>query len=288
MSLHVPVWPVYNWMRDVPVDTTQPSTFGATLNPPNTANTYGSYSALFSTSDVANDVWMLSLFFHSIVLPGTTTRDMICTIGVDPAGGSSYSALISDLIVSGAAIGNIRWGVHYAFPIHIKAASSIGWKVSQNSTNTSAIRCAARLYGLPAYPEATWKGTRVETLGANTAASNGTSITQGGANHGSWVTLGTTANDGNAWWQIGMGLNQASATTNTGLIDLAQGAAGSERILIPNHHVRADLNEAVSNYPMYGWHYASMPVPAGQTIRGRMQSSSTTDTTYTLAAYGVS
>lgn len=283
--------PTYNWMVENPAEGTQPTNAGVTITPSGSANTYTSYTEIMP--NIAEEGWLLSLWFHSVG-GSAIDRRMVATIGIDYAGGTTYTDLeINHLIVSRACVGNRRPGVHYAFPIHIPVGSAIACKVSQGGTNTAAVRCMPRVYGQPAYPESTWKGSRVETLGSVSVSTYGTSVTPGGASEGSWTTIGTTADNNNKWWQVGVGVpgdtSQTNVFNNIQLVEIGRGGAGVEQTLIPQQWVQHDGSEATTNIPFLGWNFASTPVPSGTTIRARVQADDTTASQDpTIAVYAVS
>lgn len=298
MSLHVPApggFPVYQWFVDNPSDGTQPvnaGIMGTSITPSGTANAYNTYTEIFSSSAVAYDVWFIGLHFHDAQISGTA-RDMIATVGIDPAGGTSYSTLIPDLLVSANCMDAERSGTIYGFPLHIPAGSSIAVKVSQNATNTTAFGVGARLWGQPAYPEMTRKGTRVEALGITAASSAGTAHTPGTTSEPTFLSLGTTVNEGNWWWQGGMGVNDSSLSqTNVAVIDFAVGSSttpgSGNRNVVQNMFGLSSIVEGVQSFPVF-YPGASTPVPAGTTVYGRAQFTGTSGMTgVSLAAYALS
>jgi hypothetical protein len=67
-------------------------------------------------------------------------------------------------------------------------------------------------------------GTFVRTFGATTASSSGTAITPGTAAKSAYVSLGTTVEP--LWfWSFGIGINNASSSSNAAVWDLALGSS---------------------------------------------------------------
>lgn len=280
MSLWVPSSNDFRWQVSSTVQ--RPGTnYGATVNPSGTANTYGSYQQLISGASVTEDVYFILINFNSWAV-SAQARDMIATIGLDPAGGTSYTDTIQHLLITGATPYNVgSGGVWYAFPLFIPAGTSIAVKVSQNNTALNAGRCWVQLFGRPARPETVRVGRFVETIGAVTASSRGTSVTSGTTSDGSLVSLGTTTND--TWWhQLGFGVNDNSMVTVAYHMDLAADSAGS-KLLIQDLPITTTTAEQVNNSPLTAGCTAN--VPGGTTLYGRMQCSGTPDTGLSMIAY---
>ncbi len=256
-------------------------TIGAAIAPGN--NTYGSYTQVLSSSDVSKDLVGLWLMFHS----GSTAaaaRDIIATIGVDPAGGTSYTEVIPHLLVSCCdAYSNA--GTQFFFPIRIKSGSSVGCKGSVNNATVGTFRVLAQGFGVPRNEMECRAGSRVEAIGAVTASSCGTAVTPGTTSEGSWTDLGTLTYD--AWWlQCGMGCNNSAMTFVQYHMDLAVGDASNKQIVMQDILVRTTGSETL------GMPYQPSPnqviAKAGEHVYGRLQCSGTADSGITMAAYALS
>lgn len=282
MALHVPDAPSYLWRLDS-VTTRPAAAYGTSITPSGTANLYTGYTQLIAGAAVVNDVWFIEINVNSAAV-SAAARDMIVTIGLDPAGGSSYTDTINHLLVTGASPYTVgTGGVWYAFPLFIPAGTSIGIKVSQNNTNTTAIRAFVRLHGQPTHPEITPLGYYVETLGADPASSRGTTFTLGTTSDGTYASVGTLTKS--AWWfQIGYGVNDA--TINVGVIhlDVAADSAGN-KVLIRDYPVTCTSTEQI-NQPALRAQCTGL-VAGGSQIYTRGQSSNTADTTTTRAVYAL-
>ena len=101
------------------------ASIGASVTPGN--NTYGSYSSIMSGATVTDDVYGLWIIVNTGFVSGSA-RDIIITIGLDPAGGTSFSDWITDL--AGSCASNYggatsAGGVKYFFPLFIKAGTAV-------------------------------------------------------------------------------------------------------------------------------------------------------------------
>lgn len=130
-----------------------------------------------------------------------------------------------------------------------------------------------------------WQGgaQRFTAVGANTAASNGTTVSAPGSTHtkGSYTQLiASTAHDASGL--LLSGYFTAPSGGGYGLVDIAIGAAASEQVLISNIPVSRQSSNGM------GWTAILLPcsIPAGTRIAARYQASQTSATCI-LAAQAV-
>lgn len=264
----------YRWRLDT--TTGRPAAaFGATVTPGN--NSKGSYAQLIAGASVTEDVWAIRVRFNSGATSGAA-RDIIADLGIDTAGGSSYTVLIPNLLASCAGP-HTTGGIGYWFPVFIPAGSSIGVAASVNNATVGTLRAWATLYGKPRNPEATPVGYAVEAVGVVTGSSRGTTVTAGTTSEGSWTSLGTTTR--NAFYAaLGVGFNDTAMGANVTGVDLAWGDASNKLLVVENQLVTTTTGEASGYTADEGW----AMIPSGTTLYGRAQCSGTADT-MSLAAY---
>ncbi len=281
MGLIVPPGGLFGFQFSVSnVDATRPAAaFGTSVVPGN--NTYGTYTAILSA--LAQDVYGLLINFNSGFV-SANCKDSIATIGIDPSGGSSYTDTISHLLCSDTLGFGLEAGVSYYFPLFVKAGSTVAVKVSVNNATVGTIRCIIQAFGQPTDSRLVRAGTFVETLGANTAASNGTAVTSGTTSIGTWTSLGTTTKQ--TWWhQVGFGCS--SNNMNGGIYsgDLSVGDGTSQDIFIRKAIFRTQLSETISYGPLMGNNVRS--IPGSSTLYGRLQCSTSVDTGLSMIAYAL-
>ncbi len=256
-------------------------TLGAAITPGN--NTYGSYAQVLSAANVARDLYGLLICFNAGAGAGSAARDIICTVGVDPAGGTSYTDTIPHLLASNA--NNMAGARYYYFPLWVKAGSTVAVKASVNNATVGTINCWMQGYGDPTDQRMVRVGTRVEAVGAVTGSSCGTSVTPGTTSEGSWTDLGALTND--AWWfQTGFGINNGTMALLTYAMDLGAGDATNKDILLQDILVATTGSETVAQYMHLG--PCGRDVKAGEHLYGRMQCSGTPDSGISQAAYALS
>jgi hypothetical protein len=275
----------FSWRVDS-IGTTRPAAaLGATVTP--AQNSKGSYAQVFSA--LARDVFFLLININSNNV-AAAARDTIIDIGVDPAGGTSYSVLIPDLLGScasslGALSATAGTGIWYGFPIWIKAGSTVGARASVNNATVGTCRVRGFAFGSPKRRDRVKVGTKVTAYGITAASSRGTLVTPGTTSEGAWTSLGSITQPA-WWWQLGVGVNDSTMGAVSYFADLGIGDASNKFAVIENEAVLSSGSEALSKEgSMWGCEF---DVPgSGQTVYGRLQCSGTADSNVSMAAYAV-
>ncbi|WP_372810099.1 hypothetical protein [Litorivivens sp.] len=247
-------------------------------------NAYGTWTSLISGASVAHDIYAVYININRI--GGGAASDTICNIGIDPAGGTSFTTLIPDLLCSAAAVyaasfNGASGGISYYFPIFIPAGSSVGAQFSTNGAVNNPYAMLT-LYGQPSRPDAINVGRWVDSYGITAASSSGTAVTPGTSSPGSWTSLGTPSRSG--WYtQVGLGINDSTMAAEAYLCDLAAGDASNKRILTEHNLFATDTLEQMGN--CYRDEQCYGMVTTSDTLYGRIQASATGNSNLSLAAY---
>lgn len=253
---------------------------------PGISNAEGSWTSLATSGNVAQDVrgFFLRVSDNAVATP-TTGKNFLLDIGVDPAGGTSYTEVISNIVCGSAGPITAAGGHSFFFPLFIKAGSSIAARIQGSHGTATASRVGIKLYGQPSGQHAFPVGAYTETIGTITN-SNGVSFTPGNAADGSWASLGTTAKD--LWhWQIGYQIDNGTITAEYTYIEIAFGDASNKHIICERMHqgTTSEQTGSVLNMQLL-WHEAYCPVPAGSTIYIRGRCLNAPDTGYNGVAIG--
>lgn len=131
-------------------------------------------------------------------MPTSGNNDVLMDILIDPAGGTSWSEFIPDLIV-GALGGTEGSGsnpsgpsARYDFPIWIPAGSTLGIRARSAHSTAAILSVAAFVFGGNANPASWWCGQRVTGIGVNAGSSTGTAHTAGSNDiFSSWLNFGS-------------------------------------------------------------------------------------------------
>jgi hypothetical protein len=262
-----------------------PSVLPGTAVTPGVSNAEGAWTQIASSGNIAQDCYWLHLSICGGAL-SATAKNQLMDIGVDPAGGTSYSPIISN-IVMGQSPNKTGVGlVEHLFPFFIKAGSSVAVRIQGSHTVAGSVSVAAKFFGEPTNPLACPVGAISQTFGTITN-SNGTGFTPGNAADGSWVDLGTLANP-LWWWQVGWQVDNGTVTAEYTYIDVAFGDGSNKHIICRDLHGGAAV-ESTGFLTMS--HLcapaAYRPVPAGANIYIRGRCNNAPDTGYNATVIGV-
>jgi hypothetical protein len=239
---------------------------------------------LATGAQLTQDVYWIEVLVHGT--SGTGDRQMLLDIGVDPAGGTSYTWIISNIVVGNTPIppaGGV--GFHFLFPFYIKSGSQVACRTQCNQISITA-RVMAKFYGQPSNPEIAPRGAFSETIGTITN-SQGVGFTPGNAADGTWQLL-VTATKSMWWWQVAFSVNNATITAETAYVDLAFGDGSNKHLIIRAQHFGTtsetccDLLAANMSFLQ-----AYKPVPAGASLYIRGRANNAPDTGYNGVAVGI-
>jgi len=254
-----------------------------------TANTKTAWFEIVTASECAYDVYGVLVNLNGMS-SAAVAQDCLVDIGIDPAGGTSYTVLLPNLLASCCPAYNVGFGGHwYYFPIFIPAGSSIGARSQGNVAgfpgSSDTPFAFVTLFGKPRDLSLVKFGTYCLDLGTNTAASNGTSITSGGASEGSWTTIATSISKPGFWWQIGFGVNDSTMSAVQYHCDLAIGDGSNKQIVIQDRIVQSTTSEQLST--MLVSRGCGYEISGGQNAYLRYQCSGTADSSLSGIVYMV-
>ena len=266
---------------------TTPSATPGTSVTPGASNAEGSWTQVASSANIAYDVCLV----YVAIGGGNTTataKNHLLDIGVDPAGGTSYTAVISNIVCGQTQAVTTGWD-EFVFPLFIKSGSSVAVRVQGSASTAGTVRVVADFFGRPTNPEMVPCGSYSETIGTITN-SNGTSITPGNAAEGSWTSLGTTTND--LWhWQLGVQVDNATITAQYATVDLAYGDATNKEIILEDVAIGFYGTAEIKAWTLNGRALLAGQnnryVPGGSTIYARARCSTAPATGYNVTAIGI-
>ncbi len=220
-------WTYDNWGAN-------PSATIGTSVTPGASNNLGSWTQVASAANIAEDVYG----FYLQVIGGATasaTKPQLLSIGVDQAGGTSYSDIISDFQIGMSPAVTVSGVRQHYFPFFIKAGSSVAVRIRGANATAGTVRIAVRFYGRPSDSLLLRAAHYSETFGAVTASSLGTTVTPGNAADGGWEDLGALTNP-LWWWQIGYCINNSTVTAEYTYLEVAYGDASNKQIIFKEMH----------------------------------------------------
>jgi hypothetical protein len=260
------------------------ATIGTSVTP-GASNVEGSWTQIASSANIAQDCYWLYVQVHT----GATSaaaKNQLLDIGIDPAGGTSYTAFLSNLQIGNSPALTAAGAREHVFPIFIRSGSSVAVRIQGSNATAGTVRVAARFYGQPSRPEAVPVGTVSETLGTITSSS-GQSVTPGNAADGSWVDLGATTRN-LWWWQVGYGIDNGTVTAEYTYIEVAWGDGTNKHTIFKVMHggTTSETCGLAAQTQMLACG-AYQPVPAGTHIYIRMRCNNAPDTGYHATVVGI-
>jgi hypothetical protein len=260
------------------------TTPGTTVTANATANNEGAWTQLLSAT--SDDIYWFALTVCNVA-GAAAYRSIWLDIGVDNAGGTSYTAIINNLLASSANTSALAGGgLVFYFPLFIKKGSTVAARIQSNTISQTAV-VVIEGFGKPNYPHLVQSGTFSETIGIGTAPA-ATAFTPGNSGtNGSWASIGTTTND-MFWVQLGI---QCTNTTITALaynFDVAFGDGTNFVMLIEDFRVICTTTESIGHFCNAGAvARCQTPIPAGSTLYVRGTCSGTAVTGWQAAVVGV-
>jgi hypothetical protein len=263
-----------------------PSATPGTSVTPGASNVEGSWTQVASSANIAQDVYAMFLRI-SDGASSAQIKDHLLDVGVDPAGGTSYSPIISNIVCGASAAITATGGGHrFFFPYVIRAGSSVAVRIQGSNATVGTVRVGVKFWGQQARPWNTPDGQYSETLGTITN-SQGVAFTPGNAADGTWVSLGTTARF-LWWWQIAYQVSNTTITAEYTYIDIAFGTSTNKHIIARKMH--GGTTGETCGEPMGAgllWVDGYCPVPAGTEIWIRGRCNNAPDTGYNGVAVAI-
>lgn len=256
--------------------TTGGTTFGTKVTGSATANTKGSYTTIIASTP-SDTCWMI---VRAII--DSSVADIALDIAVGASG--QEVVLVNNLMIT------IDRGTDqfftYSFPIQIPAGTRVAGRAQSNPGGLGVDVSIVLLDGAFTQMEGS---AGVDSVGFVAASTRGTAVTPGASTtKGSYAQLiASTARD-----YIGFLLEVDAqgtsfpASSYVGYVDIAIGASGSEKIILPNCPVilSASGNATVAIWPDS---FVSVPIPAGSRVAARANTILNSAVTFGLTLYGV-
>ncbi len=252
---------------------------------PGASNVEGAWTQVASSANIAHDCyWILVLVNGGAT--ASNAKNHLLDIGVDPAGGTSYSAIISNAVCGSSLSAGNGGSKLFLFPFFIKAGSSVAVRVQGSNATAGTVRVMVRFFGQPTNPENVPVGAISQTFGTITN-SNGSGFTPGNSAFGSWVSLGTTTT-ALWWWQLGVQIDNGGMSAHQTYIEVAVGDATNKKIIsraVSGSTTNETIYDTVASngvFPQAYW-----PVPAGSEIWIRGNNGGAPVTGYNATVIGI-
>jgi hypothetical protein len=199
-------------------------------------------------------------------------------------GASGSESVIIENILCATARGP---GLAYQFPIYIPFGTRLAMRGQATSADLTyeAVIIANTGEAMGGYA----LGGRAVTYGANTTTSGGVSIDPGASANtkGSWIEIASTTRQAKSLLIVVGGQANSARTSCSWLMDVAIGASGSEKIILPNLFMTTHTTSDEIAPSVFGPY--SVYIPSGTRLAVRAQCSITdaTDRTFDAMIYGI-
>lgn len=248
---------------------TADSTHTITVTGSATAHTKGAWVQVFTA--LAFDVFEVNVYVAGTGVNGSDTSGLL-DVGADPAGGTSYTAVIPNLLIGHTPAGtNLSESGMVTVPVYIPAGATVAIR-NQGIVTSDVAEVGLTVHGgIPTsdpYPQI---GLVVD-YGTATASSSGTTPANAIANVlGAWVELTAATTHPHRGLTVAMQGADNSFVASEFLVDIGIGAASSEVAIIERIHAFGHQAEELwitTNGRVY-----HRPIPEGSRLAVRAQSS---------------
>ena len=160
--------------------------------------TFTELSPSGSAAALRHDVHFIEMWISNNISAATDTSTTI-EVGVDYAGGTSYTVLVSGIQAgfisnNGMGSGSLAFRL-LSLPLWIPAGSTVAVRGRNVTGSTRSVTVGMLVHGDPRNPDRWWCGQVCDTLGYNAAASGGTVVAPNASANtlGSWVNFGSAS-----------------------------------------------------------------------------------------------
>lgn len=254
---------------------------------PGASDTEGADAVLATEAEITQDVYGILLS----ITDGSTSnqaKNHLLDLGWDPAGGTSYTYKVNNIVCGGSAVGGAaRAGRVLWLPVRIPAGSEVAVRIQGSNATAGTVRVCAVFFGRPTHPEMCWAGSYSETIGAITG-SNGPTFTPGSsAAEGAWTSLGTTTRR-LRYLLPSVQVNDASANAQMLLIDLAYDDGSGTKVIVIEHLPLFNPGTVEQWGAEVWWPNAYCDIPPGAELFIRGSTSlATPDAAYNATVIGI-
>jgi hypothetical protein len=230
-----------------------------------------------SSSEMAADTSLIMVGMASPSSSGVDRSAMI-ELGVDPAGGTSYTWVLPKIIINATAVAFANRHPRIALPLRIPAGSSVavrGATVAASDVTGGIVSFQA--FGRPSRPEDFPAYGLAETVGYSSSVLGTAVSCQANPNgrifSSTWTSLGTTSFP---WRAVAFSLSASSASTSFGQYFLQLGYGSSTTsvdIVVPAIHLGTGSGE--THYVISPRDLVPCNIPSGAGIYARIKCDTT-------------
>ena len=255
--------------RSVQTFTESDTTGSKTITADSTAHTKGAWVDVLSAT--AFEGFHLEVSVENTRASNTDTS-ALADIGIDAAGGTSYTVLVPNILIGHAKETEGARG--FQIPVYIPTGSTVAARTQSIVTSDTALIGVVLHGGVPADNPLPAHGLVVD-YGTTIASSSGTTPANASLHtKGAWVELTSATTHPHRGLSVAVQGSDDVMGTRRHLFDIATGAATSEVVLIENMYVESSGGEIVTSYlPVAGMF--QRPIAEGTRLAVRSQANVT-------------
>ena len=254
--------------RSVSAEATSGTDMGQTITGESTAHVKGAWTQIQAA--LPFDGFFIQAVAKQVRSSGVETKVM-CDIGVDPAGGTSYTVYVPNILFGFVDTGNIS-PASFGIPLYIPSGSTIAARIQGSVTSETASIGAYVYGGTPSDNPYPVQGLVVD-YGTTTSSSSGISPTNASADtEGAWTEI--VASTTHPHRGVSVAVQGADSTlANARLfVDVGVGASSSEVAIFEGIFFNTGGIEQLLGPIMVG--PIERPIPEGSRLSARLQSNS--------------
>lgn len=242
------------------------STIGNTVTGSGTANTKGAWQQLLPAT--AFEAYILHVKVFDVRV-STVNTALLLDIGIDPAGGTTYSVLVPNLAMGfGGTIEEPHQD--FAIPVFIPAGSTVAGRLQSVVTSETATVAIALGGSTPRSDPFVPRGL-VVAYGDNTADSGGVTLINAAADtKAAWVEITSATTHPHSGIALALQGNGTVMSNLNLLVDIGIGAASSEVVIVGDIYLRGSAGEQIgSRFPCAP--IVAIAIPEGSRLAVRAQ-----------------
>ena len=270
--------------RSLTTGDTSDSTYTSQITADTTAHTMGTFVQLFSA--LAFDVYQIDLYVAEINA-GTVDTSALLNVGIDAAGGTTYTVLVPDVLIGFAFAGNqFGRGSVAQFPVYIPAGATVAVQIQSIVTGGETAEVGMTVHGGTPDGEPFPKHGLIVAYGVTAASSSGTTPGNANANvKGAWVELTSATTHPHRGLVVSAQGADGVLNNDSYLIDIGIGAVGVEVVLIADIWVVLTGGELVLRPALVFPFRRDVPEGSRLSIRAQVDTTDSQDN-LDVAVYG--
>ncbi len=252
--------------RMVSAESASGTDLGETITGDSTAHVKGAWTQIQAA--LPFNGFFAAITAKDVRTASSTETKVVCDIGVDPAGGTSYTVYVPNILFGYVQSGSNLYS-SFGVPVFIPAGSTVAARIQGLLTSETA-RIGAFIYGGTPPDEPFPIQGPVIDYGVTTSSSSGVNPTNALADiEGAWTEIIDATTHPHRGVSVALQGDSTTLSTTRGLVDIAIGAGGSEVPLYEGVYYVAGSSEFIMGPSLTP--PIERPIPEGSRLSVRLQ-----------------